>query len=133
MAPMTPEEKQRLARQNDTGLEASAIRLRAARKIAGRGQSEMAAECGVSNTVLSNAENGLTYPGREILSTYWRGYRLDFNFLINGDFAQLPMDVQDSLFSALLVATNEWDQKESSGRGRPPKRPRQFGTKANPA
>jgi transcriptional regulator with XRE-family HTH domain len=130
---MTPEQKQRLARQNDTGLVASAIRLRAARKIAGRDQRDMAVECDVSNTVLSNAENGLTYPGREILSAYWRGYRIDFNFLINGDFAQLPLDLQERLFPALEAATSEWDRKEGSGRahtGSPPVQPRKLANQA---
>lgn len=113
---MNFDEKQRLARQNDTGLAASAIRLRAARKVVGKGQIDMAKEYGVTNKVLSNAENGLTYPSRDILSTLWRSYRIDFNFMINGDFAQLPADVQDRLFAALEVATSEWDRKEDSGR-----------------
>jgi transcriptional regulator with XRE-family HTH domain len=130
---MTPETKQRLARQNDTGLAASAIRLRAARKLAGKDQREMAAECNVKNTVLSNAENGQTYPSREILSAYWRGYRIDFNFLINGDFAQLPLDLQERLFPALEDATNEWDRKENSGRssgGSPPAQQRRLTSRA---
>lgn len=113
---MTPIEKQQLARQNDTGLVASAIRLRAARGVAGRGQTAMARECGVSNTVLNNAERGLTYPNRAILQTFWRGYRIDFNFMINGDYAQLAPDVQEALFVALADAASEWDQREGSDR-----------------
>lgn len=113
---MTPTEKQQLARQNDIGLESSAIRLRAARIVAKRSQADMARECGVSNTVLNNAERGLTYPNRAILQTLWRSYRVDFNFMINGDYAQLPADVQDALFPALAAATSEWDQKEDSNR-----------------
>ena len=74
----------------------------------------MAHECRVTNKVLSNAENGLTYPSREILSTFWRSYRIDFNFMINGDFATLPADVQERLFPALEAATNEWGRKEGS-------------------
>ncbi|MEI4485621.1 helix-turn-helix transcriptional regulator [Frigidibacter sp. MR17.14] len=114
-------------------MEASAIRLRAARKIAQKEQRDMAQECGVSNTVLSNAENGLTYPSREIMSTYWRGYEIDFNFLINGSFNHLSPDLQDRLFFALEAATSEWDRKESSNRSRSAKRSGQSQTQTSQA
>lgn len=116
---MTPEEKRRLARTNDIGLEASAIRLRAARKVAGKEQREIAREAGLrGQTPLSNAENGETYPSRQVLATYWQSYRIDFNFMINGDYAQLPADVQDAIFPALEAATREWARREDSGRRR---------------
>lgn len=112
------EEKERLAHKNDTGLAACAIRLRAARSVAGLGSKDMAAECGVSKTVYSNAENGETYPNRDVMKHFYRAYRIDFNFLINGDFAQLPGDVQTRLFPALAAANDEWDRKERSNSAR---------------
>jgi len=83
----------------------------------------MAAECEVSVTVLSNAENGLNYPSRDIMGAYWRGYGIDFNFLIAGSFKDLSYDLQGRIFDALEAATSEWDQRENSGRSRPSKQP----------
>lgn len=116
-------EKASLARKDDTGLESCAIRLRAARQFTGLKSKELANACGVSKTVFSNAENGLTYPGREVMKHLYRAYRIDFNFMMNGDFAQLPGDVQDKLFDALVVAHSEWDRKSSSGQPRGGSRP----------
>lgn len=105
-------EKQKLAHTDDTGLAACAIRLRAARKVVGLSSKEMARACGVSRTVYSNAESGATYPNRAVMKHLYRAHRIDFNFMINGDFAQLPGDVQDAIFPALELAQCEWDRKE---------------------
>lgn len=110
------EEKQRLAHKDDTGIAACAIRLRAARSLTGKQAKDLAAECGVSKTVYSNAENGNSYPNRDVMRHLYRAYRIDFNFMMNGDFAQLPGDVQDALFPALEAANDEWDRRSSSGR-----------------
>lgn len=110
------EQKERLARVNDMGLEAAAIRLRAARKSISMAQQDLARAAGIGKTTLNNAEAGLTYVGREVLSYLWRAHRIDFNFLMNGNFAQLPGDVQTALFPALEAATSEWDQREGSSR-----------------
>lgn len=108
---MTLEQKERLARVNDMGIEACAIRLRAARLATGLAQQDLAREAGVSKSVLNNAEAGLTYPGRDVMRYLYRAHRIDFNFLMNGDFAQLPGDVQERLFPALATAHSEWDRK----------------------
>lgn len=104
-----------LSRINDMGLAATAIRLRAAFLASGLAKyQDLAQAAGVSKTVLSNALAGTTYPNREIMKYLYRAHRIDFNFLMNGDFSQLPGDVQDRLFSALEISNNEWDQRESS-------------------
>ena len=108
---MNLEEKERLARVGDMSLDAMAIRLRAARKVAGLSQKDFADAVGVKNTVINNAEAGSTAPSREVMRYLYRAHRIDFNFMINGDFAQLPGDVQAALFPALVEATNKWDQK----------------------
>lgn len=110
-------DKERLTRRNDTGLEACAIRLRAARELTGKQAQALAKECGVSKTVYSNAETGVTYPNRDVMKHLFRAYRIDFNFMMNGDFAQLPGDVQDAIFPALEAAHDEWDRKQRSSRG----------------
>lgn len=101
----------KLARLNDMGLEACAIRLRAALKVAGIQAKQLAAETGASKTVISNAMNGLNHPSRDVMKYFYRAHRIDFNFLMNGDFAQLPGDVQTAIFAALEAATSEWDQR----------------------
>lgn len=104
-----------LSRINDMGLAATAIRLRAAFLASGLEKyQDLAQSAGVSKTVLSNALAGMTYPNREIMKYLYRAHRIDFNFMMNGDFSQLPGDVQDRLFSALVTANSEWDQRESS-------------------
>lgn len=101
------------------GLAATAIRLRAAFLVSGLDQHlDLARAAGISKTVLSNAMAGSTYPNRDLMKYLYRAHRIDFNFLMNGDFAQLPGDVQDRLFPALEVANSEWDQRESSDRSR---------------
>ena len=112
---MDIESKIRLAYQNDMGLEACAVRLRAAYHVTGlKTHKQLAEACGVSKTVLSNAMNGLTYPNRDVLSYLYRAHRIDFNFMMIGLFAQLPGDVQAAIFPALELAKHEWDQKENS-------------------
>ncbi|MFC3569176.1 XRE family transcriptional regulator [Paracoccus simplex] len=114
---MNLEQKTALAHVNDMGLAATAIRLRAAFIVSGlKRHQDLADASGVSKTVLSNAMAGSTYPNRDLLKYLHRAHRIDFNFMMNGDFAQLPGDVQDRLFAALEVANNEWDQREDSGR-----------------
>ena len=113
---MDIEKKMRLARQNDMGIAACAIRLRAAYHVSGLPRHiDLANQSGISKTVLSNAMNGITYPNRAVLSYLYRAHRIDFNFMMIGLFAQLPGDVQEALFPALERATREWDQRENSG------------------
>jgi len=111
---MELEQKEQIAHLNDMGLEACAIRLRAARKVLGQQQKELAKACGVSKTTLNNAEAALTYPSREVLKHLYRAHRIDFNFMMNGNFSQLPGDLQALIFPALEAAQSEWDQKTNS-------------------
>lgn len=106
-----------LAYQDDMGLEACAVRLRAAHHLTEISKhKDFADAAGISKTVLSNAMNGYTYPNREVLSYLYRAHRIDFNFMMLGLFAQLPGDVQAKIFPALELAKREWDQKENSDR-----------------
>jgi transcriptional regulator with XRE-family HTH domain len=115
---MQIDEKERLARRGDMGLEALAIRLRAARKVTGLNQKQFAEAVGVKNTVINNAEAGLTAPSQEVMRYLYRAHRIDFNFQLHGDFAQLPGDVQSAIFAHLEDATSEWDRRERSSRAR---------------
>jgi len=114
-ARMDIETKTRLAYLNDMGLAATAIRLRAAFMVTGLSQlKDLARAANISRTVLSNALAGSTYPNRDVMKYLYRTHRIDFNFIMNGDFSQLPGDVQDKLFPALERAKSEWDQRENS-------------------
>lgn len=110
---MNTEQKQALARTGDLSIVACAIRLKAARLMSGQSQMEVARHLGLKRTTnISNMELALSHPNREIMSYFFREHRVDFNFLMSGHYAQLPGDVQERLFPALEVATNEWDQRE---------------------
>lgn len=112
---MTLDEKERLARRNDMTMEACAIRLRAARIFAGfKQQRDAAVAMNMKPTTYNNMEKGLSFPSREVMRFFYRAHRIDFNFLINGDFAQLPSDVHEPLFQALADAESEWGRRSGS-------------------
>ena len=94
-------EKEQLARRHDDSKSACALRLSAALITTGMKQKQIAAEAGIGEAVISNAKSGLNYPTIPIMRWLYRGHRIDFNFLISGEFSQLPSDVQDRLFDAL--------------------------------
>lgn len=100
---MDIKEKERLARRLDDSVQACAWRLRAALIFAGVKQKEAAEEIGLSETALSNAKKGLNYPSLPTMRWLYRQHRIDFNFLMAGEFSQLPSDVQLKLFDALAT------------------------------
>lgn len=109
---MSIDEKEKLARTGDMGIEACAVRLLAARRAAGfSSQKAFADYCGIGNTSYNNMEKGMQFPNREVMKALYRGHRIDFNFMINGDFSQLPLDVLTRIFDELPDANSAWDQK----------------------
>jgi ribosome-binding protein aMBF1 (putative translation factor) len=104
--------KERLAHTGDMGKAASAIRLRGARHCVGLSQIDLAKQVAIKKTTYNNMEQALAFPSRDVMRWFYRLHRIDFNFLMNGDFAQLPSDVSDRLFAALAVANNEWDRRQ---------------------
>jgi transcriptional regulator with XRE-family HTH domain len=95
-----------------------AYRLRAARKAVGLGLEGLARDMGEGMTKqkLGNAERGDNDPPKALMRYFYRAHRIDFNFLIHGDFAQLPADVQARLFDALEVEDSGQGQAEDSDR-----------------
>ncbi|MEM9575121.1 MAG: helix-turn-helix transcriptional regulator [Pseudomonadota bacterium] len=111
---MNIDEKEALAFTGDIGVVASAVRLKAARLAAGfKVQKQFAEACGESATNYNNMEKGNVLPNRTVMQFLYRGYRIDFNFLVNGLFSQLPQDVQERLFEHLATVKSEWDRKPS--------------------
>jgi DNA-binding XRE family transcriptional regulator len=111
---MNIDEKEILTRKGDMGVEACAIRLIAARHATGAANQKAFAEaCGVGITSYNNMEKGRQFPNREVMRYLFRGHRIDFNFMMNGDFSQLPTDVFERIFAELPAAHNAWDRKTS--------------------
>jgi transcriptional regulator with XRE-family HTH domain len=94
--------KERLARTRDASDEAIATRLQAARRAVGLQQKDLARKLGVSATTY-NSQEVRGRPSREAMLLFYREFRIDFNFVLHGDFAQLPGDVQEALFAALAA------------------------------
>lgn len=110
--PMHIEQKERLARTNDMSDEACARRLLAARRVTGiEVQKDFAAMCGVSGTSYNNMEKARQSPTLKVVQYLYRAHRIDFNFILNGDFSQLPPAVQNALFEQLSALEMLLDQK----------------------
>lgn len=112
---MRDDEMEALARRGDMSKEAVAFRLRSARLCItpSISQKAMAMEIGTSPQVYGNWETAVAYPSLTGLRHFYRRYRVDFNFLLHGDFAQLPRDIQDALFECLRAEQSRLDQKSS--------------------
>jgi len=107
-------EKETLSRLGDMSVEACSARLVAARQTTGMSQLEVSQQADVANNSLNNMERGRQFPNREIMRYFYRAHRIDFNFLMHGDFAQLPQNVQAALFEKLAGAGSAPDQKSGS-------------------
>lgn len=114
-AAMNTDHKTRLAMTGETDNSAASLRLRAARKMIGFTQEQLAEAGGVKKSAVTAMERGRSFPNRGILVFLYREYRIDFNFMIAGAYAQLPGDVQAQLFDALSDAHDELDQTANSG------------------
>lgn len=100
-AVMDYRDMERLALRNRADKAAAGWRLLAARTCAGMSQEEVGDIIGKGKAAVSHMENGRAYPHRDVLLYFYRQHRIDFNFFMNGDFAQLPADVQERLFAAI--------------------------------
>lgn len=121
---MDTENKEALALTRDMSKRAAAIRLIAARLAIGMGQEQLAQDMGEGMTKqkIGNAERGANFPPPMLMRYFHRQHRIDFNFLMHGDFSQLPLDVQSRLFATLASAHDEWDRKQRSDRASTPPR-----------
>lgn len=94
-------DKEALAMTNRDDLVAAAIRLRAAREAMDLSQEDVANAIDLSFSTVSNVERAKSFPSRKLMVYFFREHRIDFNFLIAGNYAQLPGDVLDRLWPAL--------------------------------
>lgn len=96
-----------MTRLGDASKEACAHRMIAARIATGLSKTEFCKGANVSLTSYLNSEAGLSFPSRKVMLYLHREHRIDFNFIIHGDFQQLPADVQERLFAALKEAASQ--------------------------
>jgi hypothetical protein len=99
---MDIEQKERLSRLGDISPEAVRIRLLAARNSINLKQQDLAVAVGLKKTTF-NSQEMRGAPSAVTMRYYHRQHRIDFNFILHGDFAQLPQDVQQRLFAELAV------------------------------
>lgn len=97
---MDIELKERLAKLGDISPEAVRTRLLAARNSIGMKQQDVAGAVGLKKTTF-NSQEMRGAPSAATMRYYHRQHRIDFNFILHGDFAQLPLDVQERLFAQL--------------------------------
>lgn len=97
---MNIEEKERLTRFQDFSDEAVSRRLRAARSIVSSSQKEFAKTVDLSETTY-NSQEVRGRPSREVMNYLYRNKRIGPNFILFGEFLQLPGDVQNALIDAL--------------------------------
>ncbi|MFU1476356.1 XRE family transcriptional regulator [Roseovarius sp. C7] len=98
---MTIDEREKLFRLNDASDEAVAVRLRAAREVAGFDRQRDFAKALDLNYQTYHSQEKRGRPSPSTVRFLYRNYRIDFNFIYNGDFLQLPGDVQTALEVAL--------------------------------
>ena len=100
-APLEYQEKIAVTLMGDASKEACATRLAVARAATGMTKTEFCKAAGVSLTSFLNAEAARSYPSRTVMLYLHRNHRIDFNFILHGDFQQLPAEVQAVLLEML--------------------------------
>ncbi|WP_273691687.1 hypothetical protein [Ketogulonicigenium vulgare] len=66
-------------------------------------QKDFAAMAGVNVTTYNTQEIKGT-PSMAVMVYLYENHRIDFNFILNGDYITLPGDVQDALFAVLRAS-----------------------------
>ena len=99
--PMDFKRKLQMTLLGDASKEACARRLTAAWAATGLSKTEFCRQAGVGLTSFLNAEAARSYPSRKVMLHLYRQHRIDFNFILHGDFQQLPSDVQERLLEKL--------------------------------
>lgn len=111
---MDADQKDTLAMTRNSSAIACGRRLRVGREVAELTQKQLAEATGKTKASISNAENGLSFPGRDAQLHLHRNYGIDFNFLVVGEYVQLPSPLQDLLFERLSLLASELDQERNS-------------------
>lgn len=106
---MDTENKATLSLQGRSDEAAVAVRMLAARKLAGLSQKDLSEKVGRRISNISNIERAKNLPGWGVMLYFHHSHRVDVNFLMTGAYAQLPGDVQEVLFPLLDQISKETD------------------------
>lgn len=90
---------------NDGSDEAVGIRLRAARIAAGYHQQRDFSDALQIKYQTYHSQEKKGRPTASTVRFLYKKHRIDFNFVFNGDYSQLPGDVQTALESVLSAQT----------------------------
>lgn len=107
-------EKQHFALKGRTDIAAAAIRVTAARRYAGLTQPELSGALNRGVSAISNTERARSFPPWDLMVYFLKEHRIDINFIVAGEYAQLPADVQEHLFDELKSVHDKTDLLESS-------------------
>jgi len=109
-SPMGIELRDRLARSGDWSDEAAGYRLEAAIRATGLSKTAFAERSGQQLTAVINSTKGRSWPSKQTMRELWRSHRIDPDFIMAGEYGQLPSDVQERIFAALEALSSGPDQ-----------------------
>jgi DNA-binding XRE family transcriptional regulator len=92
----------KLAMTGQSGNDAAALRVLAARKYSGLSQDALAAKIDRKETTITAIEKGRQLPSWQLMMWFHQNKRIDPTFFVAGEFNHLSGDVQDGLFGLLL-------------------------------
>ncbi|EBA05985.1 helix-turn-helix transcriptional regulator [Sagittula stellata] len=98
--------------RGDTSPTAIRRRLIAARLAVGMQQQEVAKAVGISKQTYHYQEQRGA-PSVKTGRYYYRAHGIDFNYLLNGDFQQLPGGISERLCEELSKLSSDADHKEN--------------------
>lgn len=100
--PFSLERMAQLAKYGSMKLDASSVRIRAARKLTKLSAQALADAMGVTKATVIAIENRRQLPSWEFMGWLQVNYGIKTSFCILGDASELTVEVRDNLFAALL-------------------------------
>lgn len=110
---MNYDEKTTLAMTGRYDNEAAGTRVLAARRALKLSQQDLGQAIDRSVTTIIAIEKGRQLPSWTLMMWFHNNHRIDANYFVGGEFAQLPGDVQALLFDSLLEVNGGKDAKAS--------------------
>lgn len=99
---LTLSDKMRLAMTGQSDNNAASRRVLAARKALGLSQDSLAVKIRRKETTITAIEKGRQLPSWQLMMWFHETHRIDPSFFVAGEFRQLPSEVAEPLFAALL-------------------------------
>lgn len=100
-------EKRRLACTGDMEKAATALRVKAARSMAGLSVHELARRALSTRENIEATEAAQVFPSFSLMWVFWRSHQIPQDFFIQGDFHRIPQDVERRLFAELSYVSGK--------------------------